>query len=164
MSKKHSIRCYDYVNHPYAKVRAELFAHAEQVFRKATSSAESRAETVAAGLHVNIAGLEIGKDIEIKIKGLDEVEHNQSARSSLILEWKAASAPGLFPVMDGELSFYPITGTETQLDFQGSYQPPLGVLGKALDAVVGHRIAEASVHQFILEVASYLREHIDAGR
>jgi hypothetical protein len=40
------------------------------------------------------------------------------------------------------------------------YQPPLGAVGKAMNAMVGHRIAEASVHRFIDEVADYLRKNI----
>jgi hypothetical protein len=61
--------------------------------------------------------------------------------------------------MSAELDIYPITKSETQLDFKGEYDPPLGLMGKAIDAVVGHRIAEASVHQFVSEVAAYLREN-----
>jgi hypothetical protein len=60
--------------------------------------------------------------------------------------------------MKAELSVYPLTATETQLDFSGLYEPPLGVLGKAVNAVVGHRIAEVSVHRFVSEVAEYLRQ------
>ncbi len=76
------------------------------------------------------------------------------------LQWKAAKAPQLFPTMVAQLSAYPITDQETQLDFRGSYEPPLGILGKAFDVIVGHRIAEASVHQFLTEVAKFLREQI----
>ena len=50
--------------------------------------------------------------------------------------------------------------TETQLDFLGRYDPPLGIVGDAMDALVGRRIAEASVHRFIGDVARYLREEI----
>jgi hypothetical protein len=60
--------------------------------------------------------------------------------------------------MRAELAVYPLTSTETQLDFQGVYEPPLGALGKAVNAVVGHRIAEASVHRFVSNVAQYLRQ------
>ena len=137
-----------------------LIADSDRVFHDATSSAESRAGTVAAGLHVNIAGLEIGKEINITVYGLEQVENNREVKSSLLLEWQAADSPRLFPVMKGELAFYPITATETQLDFQGNYDPPLGILGKAIDAVVGHRIAEASVHHFVSEVAAWLRNNI----
>lgn len=68
--------------------------------------------------------------------------------------------PSLFPFMKAELSIYPLTATETQLDFLGVYEPPLGALGKALNAIVGHRIAEASVHRFVSDVAGYLRQSI----
>ena len=76
----------------------------------------------------------------------------------LQLEWEAATRPRLFPLMKAELSIYPLTATETQLDFSGLYQPPLGALGKAVNAIVGHRIAEVSVHRFVSDVAGYLRQ------
>jgi hypothetical protein len=60
--------------------------------------------------------------------------------------------------MKADLSIYPLTATETQLDFKGLYEPPLGLLGKAVNAMVGHRIAEVSVHRFVSDVAQYLRE------
>jgi hypothetical protein len=44
------------------------------------------------------------------------------------------------------------------LDFNGLYEPPLGPLGKAVNAIIGYRIAEASVHRFINDVAGYLRK------
>ena len=76
----------------------------------------------------------------------------------LHLEWEAARLPRLFPLMKADLSIYPITATETQLDFNGLYEPPLGPLGKALNAMVGHRIAEVSVHRFVSDLAGYLRK------
>jgi hypothetical protein len=75
-----------------------------------------------------------------------------------MLEWEAATMPHLFPLMKAQLSIYPLTATETQLDFLGLYEPPLGLVGKAMNAVVGHRIAEVSVHRFISDVAGYLRQ------
>jgi hypothetical protein len=33
----------------------------------------------------------------------------------------------------------------------------MGWLGSAVDAVAGHKIAEASVHRFVSQVAEYLR-------
>ena len=76
------------------------------------------------------------------------------------IAWSAAQRAILFPIMNAELSVYPLTETETQLDFLGRYEPPLGIVGDALDATVGHRIAEASVHRLVADVANYLREHV----
>jgi hypothetical protein len=36
----------------------------------------------------------------------------------------------------------------------------MGVLGTALDAVVGHRIAEASVHRFVRAIVERLRQDL----
>ena len=66
--------------------------------------------------------------------------------------------PRLFPLMKAELFIYPLTATETQLDFVGLYEPPLGAVGKAVNAIVGHRLAEVSVHRFVNDVAGYLRQ------
>jgi len=161
MEATKSVVCYDYVNHPYEKVCKALTLHANEVFHAATKSAETRAELVAAGLHVKIAGIEFGKEILVDIKSYVDVEKKHERKLSIQLEWKAANSSRLFPVMEAQLDVYPITSTETQLDFKGEYAPPLGIVGKAIDALMGRRIAEASVHHFVSEVADFLRKNLD---
>jgi hypothetical protein len=78
----------------------------------------------------------------------------------LRVEWEAATMPRFFPLMKGIISLYPLTSTETQLDFSGIYQPPFGTVGKTMNAIVGHRIAEASVDRFVSDVAGYLRQSL----
>ena len=153
------IRSFDYVNAPYERVRAALAKDATVVFRSATRAAAGRTHSVASALRVEIAGIELAKEIEISVKEVKEAPG--SAVTRLELEWKAAKAPGLFPLMRAELAVYPLTATETQLDFSGHYEPPLGWLGTAVDAAIGHRIAEASVHRFVSEVAHYLRTAVE---
>jgi len=94
------------------------------------------------------------------VKGVEENAGDtiSAPTTDLLLEWEAASAPRLFPLMKGKLAVYPLTKTETQLDFHGVYEPPFGAVGKTMNAIAGHRIAEASVHRFIDEVAGYLRQ------
>jgi hypothetical protein len=159
MSTGREIRSYDYVNHPYDRVRDALKQNAVAVFQSATRAAASRAESVAAELHVDFAGLGVKADINIMVKGVEEkpADATSSASTKLFLEWEAATLPRLFPLMQGELSVYPLTSTETQLDFCGTYEPPFGAVGKTMNALAGHRIAEASVHRFVSDVAGYLR-------
>lgn len=165
MARDREIRAFDYVNRPYDQVRDALRSDALEIVRSATQAAASRAHTVAAGLHVNIAGIKIGTEIDISISGIEEDTGETHAANALRvqLEWEAAKAARLFPLMRGQLAAYPLSGTETQLDFTGRYDPPLGPLGTALDAMVGHRIAEASVHRFITDVATYLRKTLATG-
>jgi hypothetical protein len=159
MSKGREIRCYDYVNHPYERVRDALRQDALIVFQSATKAAASRAQSIAAELHVDIGGIGIKTDIRISVKNVKEkLDAVAAPATRLLLEWEATTMPRLFPLMKAELSIYPLTPTETQLDFLGLYKPPFGAVGKAMNAIVGHRIAEVSVHRFINEVAGYLRQ------
>jgi len=160
MSKGREIHCYDYVNHPYEQVRDALNKNALTVFQSATKAAASRARSIASELRIDIGGIGVEADIRISVKNIEEKpsEAMSDPASRLQLEWEAATMPRLFPLMKAELSVYPLTATETQLDFLGIYEPPLGALGKAVNALVGHRIAEVSVHRFVSDVAGYLRQ------
>lgn len=156
------IRTFEYVNHPYDAVRALLSADAAGAIGAATGVARSHASSVAGALKVEIGGLQVSSpvDIEVGAPVEDDLGPSHSRQLRLPIRWKAAEHPGLFPVMQAELWVYPLTGTETQLDFRGEYDPPLGVVGAAIDAAVGHRIAEASVNRLIAELARYLRARL----
>jgi iron-sulfur cluster repair protein YtfE (RIC family) len=62
--------------------------------------------------------------------------------------------------MEATLVVYPLSRTETQLELSGRYRPPLGVLGSAVDAAWGHRIAKASVLRFVQELAAQLTKEL----
>jgi hypothetical protein len=162
MSKGREIHSYDYVNHPYQQVRDALSKDAPAVFQSATKAAAARAQSVASELRLDLGGIAIQADIRVSVNHVEEKppEGISGPETRLQLEWEAATMPRLFPFMRAELAIYPLTSTETQLDFQGVYEPPFGALGKAVNAVVGHRIAEASVHRFVSDVAEYLRQAV----
>src|SRR6266567_3700400 len=95
------------------------------------------------------------------VKNIEEkIDFIPSPASRLLLEWEATTMPGLFPLMKAELSIYSLTLTETQLDFFGHYEPPFGIVGKAMNAIAGYGIAEVSVHRLLSNVAGYLRETV----
>lgn len=159
MSKGPEIRCYDYVNHSYQQVRDVLSRDALAIFQSATKAATSRAESVASELRVDISGIAVGADIVISVQKVEEQRSEMGDPVTRVhLEWEAAKMPGLFPLMKAELAIYPLTASETQLDFSGQYEPPFGAVGKAMNALAGHRIAEVSVHRFVEDVARYLRQ------
>jgi hypothetical protein len=163
MNTGREIRCFDYVNHSYEQVRDALIKDAPAVFQAATKAAASRAQSVASELRVNFGGIGVATDIAISVKKVEEKisETMGTPGTRLELEWEASNLPSLFPFMRAELDIYPLTATETQLDFFGIYEAPLGAMGKALNAMVGHRIAEVAVHRFVSDVARYLRETLN---
>ncbi len=159
MNRGQKIRSFDYVNHPFETVREALSAHPLTVFQAATKTAAARANSLVSELSIDLGGIKLGADISIVVKNIVHSPAAGAAGPSTVihLEWEAANMQHLFPFMKAELAIYPLTATETQLDFSGVYAPPLGVLGRAVNAVVGHRIAESSVHRFISDVAEHLR-------
>lgn len=159
MSKGREVRCYDYVNHPYARVHDALSKDALAIFQSATKAAAARARSIASELHVDLGGIALDADIIISVTKIEkQTAEMKDPVTRLELEWQAAKLPSLFPLMKAELSIYPLTASETQLDFSGRYEPPFGAVGKAMNAIVGYRIAEVSVHRFVSDVAGHLRQ------
>jgi hypothetical protein len=161
MTKRHELRCFDYVNRPYAQVKEALLADALAIFERATRSTADRAGDVGAELRVRVGAVEIAADITIEINDIAGARSpaNQPA-IRLDLTWKSKRRPGLFPEMIGSLWVYALSSRETQLELNGSYDPPLGLLGDAIDAIALHRLAEESVRRFITDVATYLRAEL----
>ena len=155
------LRVYDYVNHPFARVAAMLELDAKDVFQRATTIASERAKELGAKLHAHVGPIDVTAEVSIEIGPLDDTPLGSGREALRIpITWQALHAKRAFPVMQAELLVYPLTSTETQLELAGTYAPPLGVIGRAIDSALLHRIAEASVLQFVQEVARYLREVI----
>jgi len=163
MAQPHELRCYDYVNHPYDAVRDAMRADLGGIFERATTSATRRAHALAANLKVGVGALEIGTDVVIEVLGVEERDEGPAGHAPTTfigLRWKGARAAALFPSMEAEVIVYPLSRDETQIELHGRYTPPLGTVGGALDSMIGHRIADASVHRFVTDVARLLRAEI----
>ena len=163
MSKRHQLRVYDYVNRPYEAVRAELALEPSTIFRRATTPATAPTAATAIGegvaqLRAKAGPVTVGNEITIEVVAMYDGGGPADEGLTLELSWQAARRPELFPVMRASLRVYPLTPTETQLDLEGTYDPPLGLLGDALDAVALNGLAEQSVTGFLRDVARFLRE------
>lgn len=155
------IHFYDYVERPYDKVRALFAGGIIDALEEATSEAVARALHLSDSLHAQVGALDLGAPISIKVESFEQARIGEPFQfCRLRFEWQAAKAPGLFPVMSAEVTAHPVTDGETQLSFFGAYRPPLGILGRGADAMVGQRVAEASVHRFLSELKERLELHI----
>ena len=158
MSRRHELHAFDYVNRPYAVVRDTLFAGPLAVFREATAAGARPGEVHAVSLRAKAGPFTVGQDVELEILAIEDGRAADGTPGErFVLGWKALRHPGLFPQMRATLRIYPLTPTETQLDLEGTYDPPLGWLGDAVDALALHKVAEDSVAGFVRDVAAYLR-------
>jgi hypothetical protein len=154
---RYDVRSYDYVNHAYPDVRAALLADPVGLFQRATKVGSTDASDAIAQLHVKLGSLDVAADVVIRAGEIRDIIKYGRHATAVSLEWRHPSHPGLFPLMTATLSIYPLSPTETQLELDGEYEPPLGLLGAAVDSVVGHRLARIAIHGFVQEVASCLR-------
>lgn len=163
MPKTRTLQTFDYVNQPYEAVRDALLADPHKVFHDSTSSGAS--DAARAELRVNVGAIEIASEIEITVTSTqDALSPLRKPAYSFTLAWSSPRRPNWFPTMTAVLTVYALSPTETQLDLDGAYVPPLGLFGAAVDAVAMHSFAQAAVKGFIHEVAAYLRNEISRQR
>jgi len=75
------------------------------------------------------------------------------------LQWSATGPTELFPVMLADLEITPLGADQSQLRLSGSYDPPLGPIGRQLDRLLLHQLAEATVRALLGQlVAALLKE------
>lgn len=72
------------------------------------------------------------------------------------LKWSATGPTVLFPVMEADLEIAPLGAHQSQLSFSGSYDPPLGSVGRQLDRLLLHQLAEATVRALLKRLVSEL--------
>jgi hypothetical protein len=73
------------------------------------------------------------------------------------LTWRAVDHARLFPVFRGSLTVW--SGETTTLRLTGTYEPPLGVVGRFGDGVLGHRVARHAMENYLAALA----RRIDQG-
>ena len=96
------------------------------------------------------------KEVEIDIGQPVRLE----SRTVLPMTWKATGAQGLFPMLEGDLEVAALGPNNTQLAVSAQYHPPLGIVGRVMDRALLHRIAEATVKDFVDRMAHTLHEMV----
>jgi hypothetical protein len=79
------------------------------------------------------------------------------------VSWQATTKEQLFPVLHADLELDELPATGCHLSLMGTYRPPLSVVGGAGDAIIGHRVAEAVVRRFVLDVAERVESTLAAA-
>jgi hypothetical protein len=79
------------------------------------------------------------------------------------ISWQPTGGRSVLPSMDADLEIAPLGGHGCQLAVSARYEPPLRALGKVLDQAVLHRIAEATVKDFLDRVGDAIRREMASG-
>ena len=131
----------------FAAARERLAGLAESGALTSTSEDAYRHETSQV-MRVGTAGM--SKLVRVQVR---ELAWNAESYGFAI-RWEATGLGGaLFPVLDADIRLIPAGEHVTRLAMAGSYRPPLGGLGEALDRAFLRRIATAAIRGFLARVA-----------
>lgn len=101
----------------------------------------------------------LAKEVRLDVRNPRRTE----AETTVPMTWEATGPSGLFPSMEADLVVAGLGPDLTQLALRGSYRPPLGAVGQALNRAMLHRVAEASVKAFVDRLAEAVEARIAAS-
>jgi hypothetical protein len=120
----------------------------------------------SASEHGRRLSIEVGFGRDLRIVRRAEVELGEPIRTAsttiVPLRWRSPEAAGLLPSMDADLEIAALGPDRTQVAMSARYRPPLGAVGRAVDRALLHRVAEATVKDFMDRLRDSLLEAAEA--
>ena len=98
------------------------------------------------------AGRRIERRVDIEVGPVQRFAYGVTVR----VEWKAARRAELYPELEGHLRLEQGRPSGSRLRVDARYAPPAGQVGAAVDRALMHRVARASVEDFVDRVAAAL--------
>jgi hypothetical protein len=124
----------------------EAFLHNPQEWLPGLAEdAETRGEELLAEVGFGQEGRRVSKRVAVELGA----PFRMASKTVLPLKWRATGAGALFPSLEADLEVAPLGGHRTQLSVSARYSPPLGPVGRAVDRALLHRVAEATIKDFV---------------
>ena len=102
-------------------------------------------------LYANVGPSHVGYAKRVRLEiGMPELR-----RAGLVypISWTASGARALFPKLTANLVLAHVGKERTKLTLEGTYDPPLGPIGRAVDRVLLSNVAEATVQDWVDRIA-----------
>ena len=147
---------------PFEQAVTLLREQPELVLGAAEDSMTTLADGQPRELHVIAPTPTTPHDIDIVIGPPQTVDAHAVM---LPIRWESVSGARWVPTVDGEIEIIDESHTTPwiEVSFFGRYEPRLGALGGAMDALVMHTIVESTLKQFLDNVCEHIREGAQVG-
>jgi hypothetical protein len=139
------LRYYLELSLPFEKAEATLLNSAHTWVSGLAQDAEERGGALLAEVGFGPPGRRMEKRVQIQLGS----PFRLASKTILPMSWRATGAESLFPSLDADLEVAALSRQRTQLAISARYRPPLGSIGKAIDRTLLHRIAEATIKDFL---------------
>ena len=154
------VRYYLEIAAPFEDVEAALLDDPETWVPGLLRDAEDRGQRLLAEIGFVVDARRIDKEVEIEIGRpyrAPSVRPYRPSPTLLPMDWRATGPQGLFPHLEADIEVAPLGAERTHLSISGRYEPPMGALGRMLDRTLLHRVAEATVKDFLDRVGERIR-------
>jgi hypothetical protein len=154
------IRYYLELDLPVTEARRPLVADPSSWVPGIARETDDRTERLLAEV-----GFEVGETRRIDKEVEFRVGNPRTVGSATILpvSWTARGGDRLFPHLDADIEIGPLGSHRTQLSISARYRPPLGTLGQALDKALLHRVAEATIKDFLDRTGERITSTVRSG-
>jgi hypothetical protein len=140
------------IDRDYDEVRARVRGDPRGLIAASAGAAYRQGERLSLRLTPLHGMPRFGKTIDVDLAEPYERED----RLVVPMHWWAPGAKRFFPHFDGDLEFAPLGSKTCQITLMGSYDPPLGFVGRHADVLLLHRVAEGSIRSFLVRVSRNL--------
>jgi hypothetical protein len=148
------VRYYIELSLPAEKVEQVLVGAAAGWLSAMAGAAQARGDGLLGEVGVGPSAARLRRQVRIQLGRPVRFP----SMTSLPLTWDPVGLEGLLPRLDANLELGALGQDRSQLAISARYRPPLGVVGRAVDRVLLHRVAEATVKDFLDRVGQAITE------
>jgi hypothetical protein len=147
------VRYYADLARPFEDVEPHLLDEPGRWLPGIFEAAEDRGTRLLADV-----GFDVGHDrrVEKRVEIRIDDAYRIPGKTTLPIAWSATGSEHLFPSLEGDLELAALGARRSQLSISARYRPPLGLVGQALDRALMHRVAEATLKDFLDRVVDAL--------
>ena len=114
--------------------------------------AEGRGHALLTEVGFAVDERRIDREVEIELG----TAYLSGSATRVPLTWRATSNGRLFPQLEADLELAALGADRSQLSMDARYRPPFALVGRALDRALLHRVAEATIKDFVDRVAEQI--------
>jgi hypothetical protein len=140
---------------PCDEVATSLLEDTEAWVPGLLRAAEDRGRLLLADVGFGPQTRRIDKGVEIRIG----TPYRTPSKTLLPMTWSATGPERLFPQLDADIEVVGLGPNQTQLSISARYRPPMGAVGRVLDRAMLHRVAEATIKDFLDRVGDRIEAH-----
>jgi hypothetical protein len=108
-------------------------------------AAEAGGARILSEVGIGRAPGRVSKQVEVQLAHPFRFE----SKTVLPMRWDPTGAAGLLPGLEAMLELERADAGHARLSIRADYEPPLGAVGRVIDRAMLHRVAEATVKDFI---------------